>query len=51
MMKLPPTLCISNGWQSAINEMNMNKLNESAIMKVSAKKPATAHTLDRCASV
>ena len=41
------TLCISNGGQSAINETNMNKINGSAKMKVSAVKPATAHTLDR----
>ena len=41
------TLCISNGGQSAINETNMNKINGSAKMKVSAQKPAIAHTLDR----
>ena len=39
MNNKPLTLCISNGWQSAINETNMNKLNGSAIMKVSAENP------------
>ena len=28
----------------------MNKINGSAIRKVSAKNPATTHTRDRCAS-
>jgi hypothetical protein len=41
------TLCISNGWHSAINKTNMNKINGSVKMKVSAENPATAHTLDR----
>ena len=41
------TLCISNGGQSAINEMNMNKINGSVKIKVSAGKPATTHTRDR----
>jgi hypothetical protein len=40
-------MCISNGWQSAINETNMNKINRSAKMKVRAENHATAHTLDR----
>jgi len=34
------TLCISNGGQSAINETNMNRINDSANMKQSAKNPA-----------
>jgi len=35
-------------WQAKYkNETNMNKLNNGAKMKVSAKNPATAHTLDR----
>jgi hypothetical protein len=38
------TLCISNGWQSPINETNMYKINGSANMKLSAENPATAHT-------
>jgi len=29
----------------------MNKINGSAKIKVSANKPATAHTLDRCAAL
>jgi len=41
------TLCISNGWLSAINETNMNKTNGSTKMKVIAENPATAHTLVR----
>ena len=48
MNKRYTTLCISNGGQSAINETNMNKINGSANMKVSAENPATAHTLVRC---
>ena len=39
---------ISNGGYSAINEINMNKFNNGAIMKVSAINPATAHILVRC---
>ena len=39
--------CISNGGQSAINETNMNNINDSAKMNRCAEKPATAHTLDR----
>ena len=42
-----PTLCISNGGQSTIIETNMNKINGSAMMKVSAENPATTHTRDR----
>jgi len=38
------TLCISNGGQRAINEMNI--INDSVNKKVSAEKPATSHTLD-----
>jgi hypothetical protein len=41
------TLCISNGGHSAINETNMNNINGSVKMKVSAENPATAHTLIR----
>ena len=41
------TLYISNGGQSAINEINMNKSNNSANIKVSAIKSATAHILVR----
>ena len=41
------TLYISNGGESAINEIYMNKINNGAIMKVSAKNPATAHILVR----
>jgi len=41
------TLCISNGGQSAIYEMIMNIMNESANMKVSAEKTATTHTQAR----
>jgi len=41
------TLCISNGGQSTIYDTNMNKINGSAIIKVSGKNSATAHTLDR----
>ncbi len=41
------TLYISNGGQCALNEMNMNKINKGAIMKVSAIKSATAHILVR----
>ena len=33
--------------QSAINEMNKNKINAGADMKVGSKKPATAHALNR----
>lgn len=40
-------MCISNGGQSDINEINMNKTNGSAKMKVSAIKSATTHTRDR----
>jgi len=43
----PLTLCISNGGQSAKNETYMNKINGSAIRKVSAENPATTHTRDR----
>ena len=43
------TLCISNGGQSAINEINMNKINGGARMKASANKTATTHTRNRCA--
>ena len=42
-----PTLCISNGGQSAINETNIDKINGSEKLKVSSNKPATAHTRDR----
>ena len=41
------TLYISNGGQGAINEIDMNKSNIDATMKVSAIKSATAHILDR----
>jgi len=44
------TLYISNGGQGAINETNMNKINNGEIMKVSATKSATAHILVRCAT-
>ena len=37
-------LCISNDWQSTKNETNKNKINDSAIMKVSAENPATTYT-------
>jgi len=37
-------LCISNGGERAINEINMNKINGSDIRKVSAENPATTHT-------
>ncbi len=47
----PPTLYISNGGQSAINEINMNKINNGAIMKMSAKESATAHILVRCEAI
>ena len=47
MCKLPTTLCISNGGQRAKNETNMNKINGSAKMKVSAASPATTHTHNR----
>jgi len=40
-------LCISNGGQSAKYVTNMYKINGSANIKVSAEKPATAHTRDR----
>jgi len=40
-------LCISNGWQSAKNETNMNKINGSDRIKVRAENPATTHTRDR----
>ena len=33
--------------QRAINETNMNKINGSDNMKLSAENPATAHTRDR----
>jgi len=42
-----PTLCISNGGQSAVNIKNMDKINGNAKMNTSAEKNATAHTLDR----
>jgi len=42
-----PTLCISNGGQSAVNIKNMDKINGNAKMNTSAEKTATAHTLDR----
>ena len=38
---------ISNGGYSAINETDINKIKNGAIMKVSAKKSATAHVLVR----
>ncbi len=41
------TPCISNGGQSAKNETNMNKINNSAIMKICAENPATTHTHNR----
>ena len=41
------TLYISNGGYIAINEINMNKINNGAIMKVSAINTATAHILVR----
>ena len=44
------TQCISNGGQSAINETNMNKINGSANIEVSAGNPATTHTHNRCGS-
>ena len=44
---LATTLYISNGGQSAINEINMNKSNNGANIKVSAIKSATAHILVR----
>ena len=44
------TLYISNGGYSAIDEVNTNKSNNGANMKVSAKKSATAHILVRCAA-
>ena len=47
MNNKPLTLCISNGWQSAINETNMNKINKSAIMNKCAENPATTHTHNR----
>ena len=40
--KQPTTFCISNGERSAKIETSMNKINNSAKMKV-----ATTHTLDR----
>ena len=46
-----PTLCISNGGQSAINETNIDKINGSEKLKVSSNKPATAHTRDRCTAL
>ena len=45
------TLYISNCGYSAINEVNINKSNNDAIMKVSAIKSATAHILVRCAEL
>jgi len=41
------TLYISNGGYGAINETYTNKMNNGAIMKVSAIKSATAHILVR----
>ena len=41
------TLYIINDGYSAINEVNINKSNNGAIMKVSAIKSATAHILVR----
>ena len=40
-------MCISNSGQSAINETNTNKLNDSAKMNKSAEKPATTHSVPR----
>ena len=45
--RLSSTLCISNGGQSAINETNMNKINNSGKMNKSARNPATTYTHNR----
>lgn len=39
---------LSYSGQIAISETNMNKINNSANMKVSSGNPATAHTLGSC---
>ncbi len=41
------TLYISNGGQNTNNKTHMNKINSSVIIKISEKKPATAHTHNR----
>lgn len=45
------TMHIHNGGQSAINKLNMNKLDGSAILNRSAENPATVHVRGRWASL
>jgi len=44
---LAKTLYVRNSWQVVKNETNMNKINSSAIRKVSAENPATTYIRDR----